>query len=570
MAIRNTFSIYQTASREVLHLIRQITVKNFVLIDEISLDLSLGMSVFTGETGAGKSLLIDAIGLLCGDRASNQFIRKNASSAFIEGVLEISPQSRAGLLCLEYDIDTSDLIIISREIFADGKSTSKINHRLTPLSVIKELMASIIDIHSQHDSQYLLNDKFHLSLLDEFIGENQLYKRVKETYSHWNSLVLEVNEKSSNEYNIDDLDFLNFQIQEIESFSPSQEDFDDLESRQRQLMAFEKISKLASTSMNLLDESEGVKEKLFESYKNLTACHEDRLLVDLGSQLESLYFQIEDITDNLNHHLSTLEFSEDDLNIIQQRLFEYGKLKRKYGNSIELILKKKEEFKNRVYTIDHRQDVLDALIKKRDQAFKEYQISASKLSELRNVQATHLQKAILSHLNDLQLENTRFVVEISENKPSAKGSDKVVFVISTNPGEPLRPLSKVASGGELSRIMLGLKAIFTKLQGISTIIFDEIDTGVSGIIATKIGQKMHSLSSDAQILTVTHLAQVAACGDEHYLVLKQAKEDTTQTFIERLNEQKRIEQLAMISSGTVSDKAMTAARELYLRNKGTN
>ena len=551
-------------------MIRQITVKNFVLIDEVSLDLSLGMSVFTGETGAGKSLLIDAIGLLCGDRASSQLIRKNAQSAFVEGVFEISPFSKAGQICKDFDIDSSDLIIISREIFSDGKSTSKINHRLTPLSVVRELTAAMIDIHSQHDSQYLLNDKYHLSLLDEFIGENETFETVKEKYKEWNALVLEVNEKSSNEYNVSDLDYLNFQIQEIESFNPSQDDFDALEQKQRQLMAFEKISKLANASMNLLDESDGVKEKLFESFKSLSGCHEDGTLVDMSSQLESLYYQIEDIAEELNHHLSTLEFSEDDLNIIQQRLFEYGKLKRKYGNAIDLIVKKKDEFKERVYTIENRQDVLEALIKERDSAYEAYQKASEKLSNLRKEHAKHLQSEILLHLNDLQLENTRFVIEISESKPSANGMDKVVFVISTNPGEPLRPLSKVASGGELSRIMLGLKAIFTKLQGISTIIFDEIDTGVSGLIATKIGQKMHSLSKDAQILTVTHLAQVAACGDEHYLVSKVAKDETTLTFIENLSESKRIEQLALIASGTTSDKALTAARELYLRNKSTN
>jgi DNA repair protein RecN (Recombination protein N) len=551
-------------------LIRQITVKNFVLIDEISIDLSLGMSVFTGETGAGKSLLIDAIGLLCGDRASNQFIRKSANSAFIEGVFEIDPLSKAGLLCEEYDVDTSDVIIISREIFADGKSASKINHRLTPLSVVKELTSAIIDIHSQHDSQYLLNDKYHLSLLDEFIGDNALFTVVKEKFNAWNALVAEVNEKSSNEYNVDDLDFLNFQIREIETFNPSQEDFDALEQKQRQLMAFEKISKLANSSLNLLDESEGVKEKLFESFRSLSACVEDDVLIRIGTQLESLYYQIEDITEELSHHLSSLEFSEDDLNSIQQRLFDYGKLKRKYGNAIDLINKRKEEFVQRVYTIENRQDVLESLIKRRDAAFVQYQQAASDLSTLRKSQANHLQAEILRHLKDLQLENTRFVIEISDSRPSVNGNDKVVFVISTNPGEPLRPLSKVASGGELSRIMLGLKAIFTRLQGISTIIFDEIDTGVSGMIATKIGQKMHSLSKDAQILTVTHLAQVAACGDEHYLVSKQANEESTSTFIEVLDEQKRIEQLAVISSGTTSEKAITAARELYLRNKSTN
>jgi len=551
-------------------LIRQITVKNFVLIDEITLDLSLGMSVFTGETGAGKSLLIDAIGLLCGDRASSQFIRKNAHSAFIEGVFEIAPQSKAGQLCKEFDIDVTDLLIISREITVDGKSSSKINHRLTPLSVVRELTSAILDIHSQHDSQYLLNDKYHLSLLDEYIGENIALDSVKSKYQQWNSLVKEVDEKSSSEYNVADLDFLNFQIQEIESFNPSQDDFDALEQKQRQLMAFEKISKLANASLNLLDETEGVKEKLFESYKSLSACHEDTTLFELGSSLESLYYQIEDITEELNHHLSKLEFSEDDLNMIQQRLFDYGKLKRKYGNAIDLILKKKDEFKNRVFTIENRQDVLEDLIRKRDRAFVEYQQAAYDVSVLRKEKALELENEIIRHLKDLQLENTRFVIEISEGKPTSSGSDKVVFVISTNPGEPLRPLSKVASGGELSRIMLGLKAIFTKLQGISTIIFDEIDTGVSGIIATKIGQKMHSLSKDAQILTVTHLAQVAACGNEHFLVSKEAGEDTTLTNIERLDDQKRIEQLALISSGTLSDKAITAARELYLRNRNTN
>lgn len=550
-------------------MIRQLTVKNFVLIDEISLDFSYGMSAFTGETGAGKSLLIDAIGLLCGDRASNQFIRKNAVSAFIEGVFEISPQSKAGQLCQSYDIDSSDVIIISREIFTDGRSSSKINHRLTPLSVIRDLTSAMIDIHSQHDSQYLLNDKYHLSLLDEFIGPHELFLQVKEKFEIYDALENEVKDKSSNEYNTDDLNFLNFQIQEIDSFRPAQADFDELELRQRKLMAFEKLNKLATSSINLLEDSDGVKEKLFESFKNLLSCHEDPILLELGQQLESLYYQIEDVTDSLNHHLSSLEFSEDDLNIIQQRLFDYGKLKRKYGNSIDLILKKRDEFADRVYTIEHRQDVLQDLIARKDKAFADYQRYAADLNCLRKEKALVLQQTILNHLKDLQLENTRFVIEISDGKPGRLGNDKVVFMISTNPGEPVRPLSKVASGGELSRIMLGLKAIFTKLQGISTIIFDEIDTGVSGMIATKIGLKMHSLSSVAQVLTVTHLAQVAACADEHYLVSKHSETDATSTVIVPLDESQRIEQLALISSGTVSDKALNAARELYLRNKST-
>ncbi len=550
-------------------MIRQLTVKNFVLIDEISIDLSFGMSVFTGETGAGKSLLIDAIGLLCGDRASNQYIRKNAASSFIEGVFEVSETSKAAEKCREYDIDPSDVIIISREIYTDGRSSSKINHRLTPLSVIRDLTSAIIDIHSQHDSQYLLNDKYHLSLLDEFTGKNELYLTVKSKFEDYDLLVNEVNDKSSNEYNTDDLDFLNFQIREIESFNPSQEDFDALETRQRKLMAYEKLSKLALSSLSLLEDTDAVKEKLFESYKNLLSCHEDPTLMELGSQLESLYYQIEDTADALNHHVSSLEFNEEDLNIIQQRLFEYGKLKRKYGNSIDLIIKKKEEFQDRVYTIENRQDVLEELIKKRDIAFDEYQKASLALTSLRKEKALRLQDAILRHLSDLQLENTRFVIDISTVRPSSLGNDKVVFMISTNPGEPLRPLSKVASGGELSRIMLGLKAIFTKLQGISTIIFDEIDTGVSGVVATKIGQKMHSLSRDAQILTVTHLAQVAACADEHYLVSKESEDNATSTFISQLHEDERIRQIAMISSGTDSDKALMAARELYLRSKNT-
>lgn len=550
-------------------MIRQLTVKNFVLIDEITLDFSNGMSAFTGETGAGKSLLIDAIGLLCGDRASNQFIRKNAASAFIEGVFEISPLSKAGQICQSYDIDSTDVIIISREIFTDGRSSSKINHRLTPLSVIRDLTSAMIDIHSQHDSQYLLNDKYHLSLLDEFVGPHELISKVKEKFEIFDALENEVKVKSSNEYNADDLDFLNFQIQEIDSFRPTQTDFDELELRQRKLMAFEKLNKFAMSSINLLEDSDGVKEKLFESFRNLLSCHEDPTLMEFGGQLESLYYQIEDVTDNLNHHLSTLEFSEDDLNIIQQRLFDYGKLKRKYGNSIDLILKKRDEFADRVYTIEHRQDVLHQLIARKDKAYADYQRSAADLSSLRKDKSRDLQQAILNHLKDLQLENTRFVIEITESKPSRMGNDKVVFMISTNPGEPIRPLSKVASGGELSRIMLGLKAIFTKLQGISTIIFDEIDTGVSGMIATKIGRKMHSLGNVAQILTVTHLAQVAACADEHYLVSKHSDTDATSTVIVPLNELQRIEQLALISSGSLSEKALNAARELYLRNKST-
>lgn len=543
-------------------MLRQITVKNFILIDELSLDFPKGMSVFTGETGAGKSLLIDAISILIGERASSSMVRTHSDTAWVEGVFEIEPTSSAGQLCQSIGADPHDVIVFSRSISKDGKSVARVNGKITPLSMIKEILSSVVDIHSQHDTQYLLNDKYHESLLDEFASHKNLLDETKRLYRVYASLAQDVKSKSEHEFNVDDIDYLQFQIQEIESFSPTVEDYQECMLTQKQMMSFEKINQVTSSSIELLDGSEGVKEKLFEVSRLLSSLHEEEQLQQYGSQLESLYYQIDEITHDLSSYFDTLSFDESVLNQVQQRLYEYGKLKRKYGPSIEDILLKKEEFEERVYMIEHRQDILEKLKADMEASYQQYVQSANQLSESRKAKAIDLQSEIVEHLKQLQLPFATFEVSFEHKEASATGMDKVSFLISMNPGEPLRPLNKVASGGELSRLMLGLKAIFTRLQGIKTVIFDEIDTGVSGIVASKIGLKMRTIASDVQVLSVSHLASVAAYADTHFLVLK-TQDQLTTTDIVACDDASRLHQMALMASGSTSEAALLAAKELF-------
>lgn len=543
-------------------MLRQITVKNFILIDELTLDFPKGMSVFTGETGAGKSLLIDAISVLIGERASSSMVRTHSDAAWVEGVFEIEPSSPAGLLAQSIGADPTDVIVFSRSISRDGKSVARVNGKITPLSVIKEILSSVVDIHSQHDTQYLLNDKFHESLLDEFSNHTELLEETKRLYRNYATLMQDVKSKSEHEFNVDDIDYLQFQIQEIESFSPTVEDYQECMITQKQMMSFEKISQVTSSSIDLLDGSEGVKEKLFEVSRLLSGVHEEEKLQQYGSSLESLYYQIDEITHDLSSFFDTLSFDESILNHVQQRLYEYGKLKRKYGPSIEDILLKKQEFEERVYMIEHRQDILEKLKANMDASYQLFVKSAKQLSESRKTSAKLLQIEIVEHLKQLQLPFAAFEVHFDSKEASPTGLDKVSFLISMNPGEPLRPLSKVASGGELSRLMLGLKAIFTRLQGIKTVIFDEIDTGVSGVVASKIGLKMRTIASDVQVLSVSHLASVAAYADTHFLVQK-TQDQLTTTDIVACDDTSRLQQMALMASGSTSEAALLAAKELF-------
>ena len=540
----------------------QLTVKNFVLIDEITIDFNDGLSVFTGETGAGKSLMVDAISLLSGQRASASIIANNKQEAIVEGVFQLKKDSLAATIANSYGFDVDDVMVFTRSISRDNKNTCKINHRMVPLSTFKEICEAEIDIHSQHDTQYLLQEKNHIRLLDNFLQDDRLVNEVAVSYAHYLEAKKYYEHILNEQLDEADRDFLEYQSNEIDSFDPKQQEYDDLLERQKQMMAFEKISMVTNQSLETLTQEEGVLEKLYEVIKLLGDLHEVSLGKQLSESLYDSYAMIEDVKEQLSDFILHLSFDDDEYGLILDRLAGYDQLRRRHGATIDLVLEKKEAIDKKLYQLDHHEQVVLEAKATMDAAYQSFEEVASKLSSSRAKAAKHLKAEIQKHLKDLQLPHAEFDVSFERSTPNKRGLDKVVFQLKTNPGSSLAPLAKVASGGELSRLMLGLKAIFTPLQGCGTIIFDEIDVGVSGAVAHKVGLKMHELSKQVQTFTITHLPVVSCFGKTHFDVRKHSNHNTTTVSIVPLNVEQRIEQLALMASGNNNQPALNAASAL--------
>lgn len=548
-------------------MLQNLYLKNYILIDELRLDFKSGFSVFTGETGAGKSILIDAIGLLMGDRFTADMIRHGSEKAIIEAVFSTKSMHIASLFNdLNYDFDLNELII-SRELTQEGRSINRINNRSVPVSLLKEIGQYLVDIHSQNDTQYLLNNRYHLQLLDAYNIDRVLLDDVKKRYQVYAKLRSELNEKEKNDLNPDDLDFLSFQSLEIEKANLVVGEDEELENQQRLLMSFEKVSTRLTSAIDLLDENEGAREKIYEAVKALRHVDEMETLKPVTETIDELYFNLVEQIEELKDRFNELSYDEDRLNQIQDRLFQINKLKKKYGRTLEQILEHYAEIKERINAIEHREEVLEELRRDCERAYKQFELRALELREMRKNKARALETAIIKEIRDLYLEKAQFSIVFNEVGANSSGLDFVEFLISMNPGESLKPLIKVASGGELSRLMLGMKVIFNDLQSIETVIFDEIDSGVSGRVATAIGQKMSSLARHAQVFSVTHLGQVAACSRTHYLVSKIQANTLTNTNIAELTEEGRIHELAMIASGSITPNALSAAQELLKHNQ---
>lgn len=543
-------------------MLKHLYVKDFVLIDECSLDFTSGFSAFTGETGAGKSLLIDAMCLLAGERASASFVKQDKAKAVVEGVFELKKSSAVHAILAKNKIASSNTVTLRREIGNDGKSIVTINGKNATLTVLKECVQYMIDIHSQHDTQYLLNKNSQLHLVDQMIDNPSLVGQTATLYQNYASLKKEYENAMAMTYNEDDLEFIQAEIQEIENAHLDEEEEEELLLRQSEIQQFEKTFNKVNEALTLLEENDGINEKLYKATHALSACSVSRIH-DLSERLDEYTNEILDVTELLKDCISDMNVSEEEINELQERLYQIQRMKRKYGPSIRTVLLKKEEMLQQVQLILNRSSYIEDMENKIEEAYHCFYKQAKELSLQRKKAAEILEEKILENCQSLMLPNARFVIDFQETDGNKTGIDDLEFYISMNPGEMPRPLARVASGGELSRLMLGLKDIFTRLQGIETVIFDEIDTGVSGAVATAIGEKMHSLSKDAQVFSVTHLAQVAACAKNHYLVKKQVEDNHTSTKVVCLNEKERIEQLALISSGTISDTALLAANELY-------
>ena len=402
--------------------------------------------------------------------------------------------------------------------------------------------------------------------MDQYLDDEALLASVRTQFKAYRQLNDQLEEACSPKAE-QDLEFLRFQLNEIEQAQLKPGEDEELEAIERRIAAREKIYQRVAESLEILDGEQSAVPQLYEAARLTGGFPEETELAEISEALNEHYYGLQDLKERLQRYFESLEFSEEQINEVQSRLFEINRLKRKYGRSLDEILEKGESFRQQLNQQEHRQEYLQELQKQVQTAYKQFEESALKLRQIRQQKALALQKEVEIHLHDLMLPHARFILHLKDAKPSAHGLDEADFMISMNPGEPVRSLTQVASGGELSRLMLGLKTIFTRLEGIQTVIFDEIDTGVSGQVATAIGLKMSLLARDAQVFSVTHLAQVAACADQHYHVTKRQGQDFTETQIQCLSKEERIDQLALISQGELSDTARQAAQELYQRNQ---
>lgn len=545
-----------------------LNVKNFAIIDNIQINFDKGFTVLTGETGAGKSLIIDAISLLFGERASIDLIRYGEQKASIEGLFSDYNQKIIELLN-EFDIkyDEDDFLIIKREIYLNGKSLCKINNQTVSLNQLKLISLYIGDIHSQFDTFGLINPKNYLSFLkDEFIDNqiNEYFTTLKE----YNNLLLKF-KKIENEINENNLkrDYLEYQLKELEHANLSVDEESILQNELSVLTNSEKVKELITNLKQTYNDSD-LLSNIYDSINILDKLSEyDAKFKGLKNVVEDAYYSLEAVSTDKLLIGSHYEFNENRFNEINERLILYSDLKRKYKKSTIEILEYQDSLKNILHNIDNFDFVKEELNKNIENTYNKLLVIANKISDKRHRNADELQKLIQTHLADLQLNNVRFKINFNKTSFTKDGIDEVDFFVSFNKGEPLKPLSKIASGGELSRFMLALKTVLENKLPMQIKIFDEIDSGVSGSIAYSIGKKILTISENAQVLCITHLPQVASLANNHFKISKEIKDNKTYTMINMLSNDERINEIAnMLSNGNITENSLKYAEEL-LNNK---
>lgn len=557
-------------------MLRELHIKNIAVIEEVSVEFNSGFQALTGETGAGKSILIDSINMALGARGSRELIRTGAEYASVDLAFEVEENSALEKLA-ELDIDCEDgTVLISRKLYTDGKSKSHINGRLTPLNVVKEVGELLLTIHGQNDNQSILSPKSHILFIDEYGDNKELLAEYKEQYSVANEIKARLKSLDTDENEKDRLiELLTYQIAEIDEAKLKVGEADELEERRRFLQNAEQIADSAGGAYYALhgsDESEnGACDAVADALRKLESVKEyDSRLSGYYDTLTSVMADIEDITYELRSYVDGVDYSRDELDSIEGRLSFIYSIERKYGKSAQDILKYAEESRERLSAIEKSDELREELVAELDEAKVKLREIADRLTQRRMDAALSLQEKIMNELSDLDMQKMRFSVSVSPvidadgaAKFTSDGCDAVEFLISANPGEALKPLSKIASGGEMSRIMLAIKSVLSDTDSVETMIFDEIDTGVSGRAAQKIAEKMGMLALKRQLLCITHLAQIAAMADSHYLIEKATDEDITRTTVRCISGDERKAELARITGGVrVTELTLNSAQEM--------
>ena len=546
----------------------EISIKNFAIIEEISLTFENGMTVLTGETGAGKSIIIDAMNLMLGARASLDVIRHGANKAEIEGLFSVGENAALTQILEENGIEVTEELIIRREILQNGRSIGRINGQMVNLTTLRAVGQYLVDIHGQHDQEELMKPNMHIRMLDEF-GNSQfasVKKHYQDLFEHYRRLRKRVLTKQKNEQEHKArIEMLEFQIAEIEAAALKSGEDQALNQKRDKLLNHKHIADTLTNAYVMLDDEE------FSSLSNIRSAMNDLMTLeefdadykDMSSNVSEAYYILEEVTKQLSDVIDELDFDAGSLQQIEARLEVIHSITRKYGGSVDDVLDYYENITKEYNLLTGNDESSDDMEKDLKRLEKELIVAAENLSQERHQLAKNLEAEIKQELADLYMEKADFQVQFSKGKFNRDGNEAIEFYISTNPGEGFKPLVKVASGGEISRLMLAIKSAFSRKEDKTSIVFDEVDTGVSGRVAQAIAQKIYKIGSHGQVLAISHLPQVIAIADYQFFIEKRSDENTTVSTVRLLSEEERVEEIAkMLAGSDITEMAREQAREL--------
>ncbi|AYY67290.1 DNA repair protein RecN [Staphylococcus hominis] len=555
-------------------MLQTLSIKQFAIIDELEIHFSDGLTVLSGETGAGKSIIIDAIGQLIGMRASSDFVRHGEKKAIIEGIFDIDNSKEAISVLNELDIDIDeDFLLVKREIFSSGKSICRINNQIVTLQDLRKVMQELLDIHGQHETQTLLKQKYHLKLLDDY-AENQ-YSSVKEqyetTFNEYKEKKKELEElQSADQALLQRLDLMKFQFEELQEASLKEGEITQLESDIKRIQNSEKLSLALNNAHVTLTDEHAITDRLYELSNHLQTIDDiiPGRFKKLKEDIDQFYYTLEDAKHELYDEMSNTEFDEQLLNELESRMNLLNNLKRKYGKNIDELITYQSKLENEIAKIENYEESTSQLKEEIDLLYEKVIKYGQSLSKERRIVARTLREHIVAEIQNLQMKEANLEISFQPlETPTIEGIEFVEFLISPNKGEPLKSLNKIASGGELSRIMLALKSIFVESRGQTAILFDEVDSGVSGQAAQKMAEKMRDIAKYIQVICISHLPQVASMSDHHLLISKMSKNDRTTTQVKELKKEDKIDEIArMISGAIVTELTRENAREMIAQN----
>ncbi len=560
-------------------MIVELNIKDFAIIDNIKIIFDKGFNVLTGETGAGKSIIVEGISMILGQRASKEMVRTGKEKALLEGVFYLENPEKINYILEEYGIDSDDnnYLVITREIYSSGRTISRINGRNVTLNMLNNVTSNLVEIHGQHQHQSLLKVDNHIKIIDSF-GDSNFKKLTDEVKSMYEDLQIEKKKLKELSLNViereREIDLLKYQLNEIDSSNIGRIDEEEIIREYNKLNNVKEIAYNLGQAYNLLNNEDYDSMSIINGINKCiiwlnSIMNYDDTLKNFATSLESINFELQDLSTSIINYLEDLVIDEERLQYLEEQIDTINKLKKKYGNTIEDIIKYRNSIENKLNILLNNEKAIEESEKRIAHLENKLEKLCSQLTEERKKISSRIEHLISKELEDLNMSNATFKVNFEKNDVfTVKGWDKIEFLISTNKGEELKPLSKIVSGGEMSRIMLAFKNILATYDNIPSLIFDEIDAGISGRTAQIVGEKIKSISKNHQVICVTHLPQIAALGDNHFLIEKMDKSGKTQIHVKKLKYEERVDEISRLIAGVnLTETTKQHAREMLEMSK---